>query len=424
MTVITTKRTTLFVVMLVLVILTSGAVAAQDDAPHPFLQLLGAIPDNPGALEDFSYVDFRAIVAGREGAPLVTNGEEWQAMREEDSLESQLWFAAFQAIYSGPSDLMQNIARPFEMRDAIGIDPYTIDRAVTYGLPPSAVAVIQGEFDTDAITAAYTARDYLENERSGFTLWCGNEECDGTRTNLASRNPADPFGGALGRQQPVLIAETLVASSADIERLELQAEALAGEAPTLADNADFRAIAEAITQDGLLRQMWFVNPVNITPDSSAVVGAIAENPESASEVATREAERAENAAPIPPYRLAAFADIATETEQIAVIALAYTDAEFAEGAGEILLDRMENYVSLRTQQPLTQMLEERGVTSIETEIYETDERAVLLILLRGTQVTAEPVDEELSRLASSSMLFRLLPTMYTQRDIGWLAWIP
>jgi hypothetical protein len=141
---------------------------------------------------------------------------------------------------------------------------------------------------------------------------------------------------------------------------------------------------------------------------------------SASEIATQQAQLEAEFKPLPPYRLIGLADTATETEQIALIALVYTNAEEASEAGEIIVQRIEDYVSLATQQPMSDLLQERGVTAVDTDIYENDERAVLLVQLRAPLPTAEPSDEGLPPV-SSSMVFSLLVNMYMSRDVGWLA---
>lgn len=418
-----TRLTRLIVVLFCL--LCTGTVFAQPEETHPFLQLLEIVPDEPAAHENFSYVDFRAVTEGREGAVTVTTGEQFEALNAGQSSERDLFWAAYFGISSGPADFLRNLRSLAEgMSEVTGIDPFSVERTLTYGTPPSVVDVYAGNFDAAQIAVAHSQRDYVENVVAGdWTLWCGNEECDGMEMDLRSRDPANPFGGSLGRQQSVLVGEDLVASSANTEQLESLAEAAAGNTDTLADNPNYRAAAEAITQEGLLRQTWFINPSLISPlTESAFMEALGSQmtPEQIKAIL---AELTENFEPIPQYNLLAIADTTTESEQTALVALVYNDADDAETASEELTRRIDTYVSLSTNAPLREMLEERGLTAVETAVYESDDRAVLLVQLRGTLAPAEP-EEGSSQLTSSSLIFNLLTRMIMQRDTGWLATMP
>jgi hypothetical protein len=224
----------------------------------------------------------------------------------------------------------------------------------------------------------------------------------------------------LGRRQPLFVTDALVASSPSTPRLVTQAQAIAGETNTLAQNDDYRSLAEAITQNGQLLQAWFISPLDIMPASASLVEALMRSGASAEEITNLQAELEAEFTPLPQYRLVSIADTASEGEQIALVALVYNNAEEASEAGEIIVQRIEDYVSLATQQPLSELLEDRGVMGLETEVVESDERAVLLVKLNAPIPSAEPVDEGLAPV-SSSMLFRLLINMYQQRDLGWLA---
>jgi hypothetical protein len=404
---------TIRVFPIVFVLLFSVA-QAQEDTSAPLIRLLGALPDNSAVTESLSYADYRAITAARPGAPLITTAEDWLAL--DGTSGEDAWFGAFLGLSSGPQDFVTStFTQPVEAREAIGFDPYTVERAISYGNPPEQVSILEGNFDEDLIGEAYAAREYEQNSLEGMTLWCGDDTCEGTRQDLPSRNPADPFGGNLGRRQPVLVGEDLIASSPSIERLQEQAQAIAGITPTLADNPDYRAVAEAITQDGTLLQAWFINPTDISPLSEILL-----LPDlSAEELEELSTELAARFVPLPQYDLVAFADTATETEQIAQVALVYESADQANEASDILQQRIASYESLVTQLPMQEMLEDRGLTSIETEVYEGDERSVLLVKLHAPLPGLEPSSDDPP--VSSSLLFRTLVDMYLRRDIGWLA---
>ena len=415
----TAIRNTARIFFLIFIGLLTYSIQAQQQET-PLLRLLNQIPDGEAAAETFSYVDYRAIVETRSGAPLITSADDWEALVSRDAKELSLWMAAFFGVASGPSDLLQNVREPLPMRDVTGIDLFAIERAFAYGMPPGEVWLLEGEFDTEAIANTHIERDYQEQTVVGVTLWCGNDDCDGSVMDLSSREPADPFGGRLGRRQPLFVTDSLVASSANTDRLVALAQAVAGETDSLAQNDNYLSLAEAITQKGRLLQAWFISPLDIMPASANLVNSLIGEELSADQIEALRAEMEAEFTPLPQYRLLGFADTVSDSEQIAIAALVYNDAEKASEAAEIVVQQIEDYVSLATQEPLSDMLEERGVTAVETSIYENDERAVLLVSLHAPLPAEEPIAEGLGPV-SSSLVFHLLINMYQQRDLGWLA---
>lgn len=417
-------RATRFLVLLFCVIGTGTTLAQSDETP-PLVDMLALIPDDAAVNENFSFVDYRAVTAAREGAATITSAEEFEALNADESLERDLFWAAYFGIRSGPSDFLSNLRVVAEgMLEVTGIDPFSIEQALTYGSPPGMVDVYAGEFNQAQIAALHSLRGFSQNTtEGGLTLWCGNEECDGMQMNIADRNPANPFGGNLGRQQSLLVGDDVVASSASTARLEQMAAAIAGNSPTLADNPDFAAAAEAITQEGLLLQAWFIHPAQIPALTESAMAQAFGSSLTADELKALIDQMTENYLSMPPYNLLVFADTATESEQIALVALVYHRVEDAEAAAEVLPQRIENYASIRTQAPLPEMLDERGVTAVETEVYDGAERAVVLVRLRAPLASSETIEDS-DRLTASSMVFNLISNMLFQRDTGWLAISP
>src|SRR5690606_28795459 len=74
-------------------------------------------------------------------------------------------------------------------------DRLAIDRALSYGVPPGMVMLIDVDYDADSIAAALGARDFEQRDVNGVTVW---HRYDDFQINLASREPADPFNGQLG----------------------------------------------------------------------------------------------------------------------------------------------------------------------------------------------------------------------------------
>ncbi|MCC6613738.1 MAG: hypothetical protein IT320_09690 [Anaerolineae bacterium] len=380
-----------WLILLALLLIVSP-LSAQD-AAQPLLDMLALIPDTPSARESIvSYVDFRAVETARPGALQPESWAEWDAAYGAESSAYGLWFAALMGVSSGPPTLLTTLLQAGTWPEMLGFDFFDVDRAIEYNQPPGMVQILNGDFDAEAITNAYEARDFSAEARGDLTLLCGSAGCDhGLELNPDQRDSANPFGGTLGRQEPLLIAPGYLVNSPAIEQIERHIALLAGETPALADDPGFRAAAEAAAREGLLIQAQLVDP--------ALFGAEGEATEA-----------------IPPYDLLLVADAATADEQVVTIGLVYTTAEDAQTAADALPGRIEGYTSLATNQPLTDLLAARDAT-YAVEIYEADEATLALVVLRAPLAGPDEVD---GSLVSSSLVYRLIIQMLYQRDLGWI----
>jgi hypothetical protein len=107
-----------------------------------------------------------------------------------------------------------------------------------------------------------------------------------------------------------------------------------GSYPSLAQAPEFRTLAEAIkAEEGELVQVQFFSPL--------AVGYIPDDP-----FAILSGEQDAQARPgpsLPPYSLAAMADMQTESEQVAFVALLYEESEAAELAAIELMRNLETF---------------------------------------------------------------------------------
>ncbi|MEO8393708.1 MAG: hypothetical protein ABI700_12025 [Chloroflexota bacterium] len=407
-------------VLLIVVMLAFGTAptfAQTTENESPLLRMLARIPDTSAAREYFSYIDYRALVAARPGVPEISSWEQFNTLIKSKSEESRLVLATLYGVQSGPSFFSQYLMLSEAMPKVVGFDDFTIERAVEFGNPPEQGDVLEGDFDAQAITDAHAQRDYLSSALNGLTLLCPTAGCDsGMRQNLLQRDEANPFGGNLGRSQPVLVGDRLVASSPSIFTVNAIAGAIADPSTSLADQPDFVAAAEAITASGTLIQTYFIAPSDVGSISSAFVTSRL----SAEQVKTLTAQLQADFVPVPAYNLVALADVATETEQQGLIALVYTTQAQAKAAAALFPKHLQDYTSLVTQQPFSDLLSDRGVTSIEASVYPGKDRSVMLLTLHSPLASnALPADGTAPQ--ASSLVYSLLVRAYMQRDLGWLA---
>lgn len=379
--------------------------AAQSD-DSPLLRMLARIPAAAAAHEYFSYVDYRAVFAARPGAPNITT---WQEFAAADGDERTALLGALSGVQSGPASFMHYLYQSGDTPEVVGFDIFAVDRAVEYGQQPETVTVLEGDFDADAVVAAHAARGYTASELGALTLLCSADGCDGMKLNLANRNLANPFGGDLGRSQPVLLGDRLIASSPSSAELDLAAAAINGNADSLASVPDYAAAVEAISAAGTPMQAYFINPSSIMPPSAALAGSVSDP----DQLKALLAELERTFVPVPPYNLLVIGDTATASEQIGLVALVYTNPADAEAAAALFPAQLTDTDSLTETRSFGEIFAARGVRAVETSVYPASAgRAVLLLTLRAPLATGD---------SAASDIFKVLVRSYATRNLSWLA---
>jgi hypothetical protein len=396
--------------MIMAVVPAAAQIVPSEDTP--VVRMLSHIPNTIEARTELSYVDYQAILAARPDVPKFNTFAEFEAAFRGEN--GNLVMATLNGIQSGPS-FLQYLLQSEDLPELLGFDFFDIAQAVSFGTPPAEVFIVQGDFDPAAVIAAHQARDFTQDELNDITLLCGAAGCEnGMVQNLMERNPANIFGGNLGRSQPTLVTDTWIATSPSIDMITEVAETDVER--SLAEQPDYRSAVEAVEANGTLLQSWFVLPSDVLPVSDMLaMGQLTEEQSEALEERLKE-----DFVPIPAWNLALLADVATETDQQAIVALVYTDHEDAEAAAAQFPARLLNATSMMTMQSFGEILADRGMTSAEVNIYpSTRERYAVLVTLHSplpSNVRAEDGYTE-----ASSLVYGILPRAFLTRDVAWLA---
>ncbi|MEP7292470.1 MAG: hypothetical protein ABI835_11840 [Chloroflexota bacterium] len=407
----------IFLLLTLALLLTFGMIAAsaQDD-DNPLLRMLARIPDTPAARTWLTYADYQALISARPGAPSIGSWDEFVRLNDQRTDESGFFISALMSIQSGPQFYTTNFMQGSEMADVVGFDLFEIERAAEYGEPPAQVTLLEGDFNAEAVRSAHEARDYTQTQMGDLSLLCPATGCDnGNQYEIANRILSNPFGGELGRSQPVLVGDQLIASSPDDQALNGVALAIAGDQNTLADDADYRAAVEAISANGTVLQAYFINPADVASLSAGIIPRLTQE-----QIDALREELEGDFAPLPQYNLLALADTVIGDEQQALVALVFSNSAAAEAAAALFPERLNHYISLAVNQPFEDILAGRGVTSVDTSIDESSSgRTTLLIRLHSPLPdTTIPEDD---RIPSISLPYSLLVRALLQRDLGWLA---
>ena len=346
------KRTLwIIVILLLLTLMPINGQEDTEDPPNYLFEMMASIPDSENSRVDFlSYIDYDAVEQARRTPISPINTTFFNLM---PAASTSLWFEARNRIVSGPAQMQTTLIAIEEMPDVVGLDYFAINRAISWGSPPSAGMMLGGEFDIEAVSQAHADRDYQANDFAGVTVWCGPNGCDsGFETNIENINPANIFDPRLGRAVPVLVMPGYLASSPDISVVEGVANATVDESDSLLDVWQYRTAAEAITDSetysGDLIQVNFLNPdpvsdVDLTLfEDRETYEEMVENGMGMGLVPEFRAEWLEYGE-LPPYLLSALVDRFDGENNQAIVALIYVNEEAAQTAATELANRLSNY---------------------------------------------------------------------------------
>lgn len=425
------------IVLLVMILSLLNSAAAQEDAPAeiPLLDMLSLVPNTlQSRVSEMYFNDRVAIVNAYEGALMPEDWAEFEGLNpdNEDPNDPRFGEVVWWRIYlnNSSSQLGRNITAGDEMEQVTGFDFFEVERELFYGTPPSTGVILEGGFDLESVREAYSALGLVEWSTEGAELWCPEAGCDtGLETNFDNLNRANPFGGDLGRRQPMVLGDGYLMSSADNTVVDAHIQTVNGSTPSLADVPEYAAGVEAMSSIGTLIQAMILDGeilLSVQQDSSLVSNVVAGVPIEQIRALIR--EQLEDFQELPVYSLMMLGDTATEDQHIGMVALVYGDAETAELAGDVIQNRLTNYESLRYARAMADILAERYLT-VETSVVESGDLAVLLVQL----VTPKATPEEIIAITDVSRdhgdlertfpgaAYRLLVDAVISRDMGWLS---
>ncbi|MBN1967216.1 MAG: hypothetical protein JW910_21360 [Anaerolineae bacterium] len=349
-------RTYLLVVLVVIGLLIPPGMTASGGPPiqaapeSDLLRLMRFIPDAPEYTEWVSYGDIAAWHTSWN-IPRLDNLDDLDAL---DRDPRAYWMfimprQTFPRDVLGAQYLMQSPMRPF-----YGFDLFNADRFISAGMPPVEVAVIEHNLDNAAIAAALTASGYeVKSEEPESTLYGFLED---NESALALRDTVPRVGltGALNRIALLDGGPMIIARATGLVTTALGAQR--GDTPSLADNVAFRAAALALEDPfladtgELVGAMLFDAAAFEFDDPFAVLGAHVTS-EQLEEL--RERYRLDEVIRLFSYQAVALATRHTEGATYLIVAAVFTPGTDAAHFAGVLGARMQDYVSLQTQQPLS-----------------------------------------------------------------------
>jgi hypothetical protein len=376
------NRIRLLLVLAVTLIAGIAPVAAQDAAlDNPLLEMLALVPNIPPSRESLSYVNYRALFQSRPGAPLLTSAEDFDRIMAERSDQRALLTSTFQGISAGPYWYSSTYPYADEMPEMVGFHLFDIEQAIEF--QNNIAVILKGNFENAAVTAALLRRGYTQSDLEGLTLLCPEGDCEnGWLADRQQPNHANPFGGSLGRNEVVLLGDGWIASSRDIDIVT----SIALIRSKLADAADYRAAAEAISAEGTVVQVKFVHPSDHAVWEYSLLDPRAILRDRQAAVAAAR----EIFVPIHSYYLLALAHTTTESEDRGIAALVYLRQDSAEYTAPILLERLNTFREFGSNRIWSEALAAYGVTATDAEIFPAStNRTVAMVIFHGVPPSSD-----------------------------------
>ncbi|MCU0465195.1 MAG: hypothetical protein MUF38_11570 [Anaerolineae bacterium] len=344
----------------------------ESETLPPLLMALSVVPDTPEVRTSpiiATFADYRASYALRGVEPAGAYAD----------MDNEALSAVFNSLSTtGVTSLAAYFAVLGEMPALTGFDFFEIDYALEFAQPPDMGAIIGGTFNLDTIVAAHEGRGYTveASDEAGLILLCGAEGCEsGAQMNFDNRNPANPFGGALGQSHPLAASGSLILSSPNFDQLTAMQSAQAGDVPSLAEDDVVQAIANLLYSRPTVGAVVLMDPLSLSIASPDITP-----------------EQIEALPALPSYGIVAVAYTADDTYEYSEILLTYASAEEAEGAVIALTERLapDGVVSSVTGAPLREMLDESGELVIEAV---SDEATGLYAARISIRVSIETADD-------------------------------
>ena len=414
----------LCIALLLLALLCSacGTKQSEPTSSTPLLAVLAGIPQDPiNQTDEFVYyVDYSAIESAYDATRPADAGAF--ATARDGDVPYKVWWV----VWRGLSGFLQEPWLVLEtMPEKVGFSALEVDQAIHFGTQPSQGLILSGRFDADAVRTAYQTNFGLApKDLDGKTVWCSAEDCaDGARSDPEYRSRENPFGGNLGQRQPMVIGDDLLMASADRELVLAHLGAAAGTLPDLADDPNYLAAVNAISKDADVVQAMLANPT--VAQRMAAKPLIDNRLPPEIRVAAQET-LLENFQELPPFDLLILADAVTEDEQIARLGIVYKDADSAELAAAILLDRLDSHYSIQQMRAVSEMLAERNVTDPRYYVHPDGRRAVLVLEFPAPKATSEEIIPMLDlryqgSATSPGLIYRLFQAMFFSDDTSWLS---
>lgn len=359
-----------------------AAPASADDAAGLFFPgLVNLLPDTPETSHSvpvFGYLDLKAL-AKASGLRVPASEDEYRTFSKAERLA---WSEAMRRVSVGPADVIAYPVligpRVSSAHDALGIDWFGIEAAITFWQPPSIVTAIVGEpefADPEKMDAALSARGFERDGFDGFAVW---HKLDDNALALGDKDPltsGDFLMGRIPRASRIAVTDGMVVHTTNWPALRAVTSTVSGAmpaSPVARLSMMLRETAEATTDAALLQATAFMlRDIGAAQDPATALSHLLGGPGMDVDAIRKAIAPPESGPRLPLYPMALLADMQAGQDQFAVIALPYPDKASAVAAAEVVAERLATW----TPRPDGLSLLEQIGGSVESHVVERDDIA-------------------------------------------------
>lgn len=363
----------------------------------PVLQMLALAPASKLTDTNFgwAYADYRALVAARPGAAKISTADEWLATQNNLSQADFLFGAAIGGVFPDDLQLGSHFASPKKMIKSIGVDPFSIERILYVTDPSHNTAILYGNFDPQQIKSSLEANKYTKQPQD-YALWCSVSGCEqGTNLDLDEIDIGNPFGGEIGRKQPIALISNIIFSSANYPTMQMIWSTYQNKQESLADTPDYRAAIEAISTHGTLLQAYF-DPKALELRSHDLLNY-------------RDSLKALSYLPV--YSLTVLAHEVADNKQLAILSLVYDTESDAQLAITALKKNLASFKSRQLKLTIAEEVQTLKGSVAAPEIYTSRiyNKSIVMFVLTGP-LESETIPLGKDAYERSGALYRYLVT--------------
>lgn len=398
------------ILLALLISLTFITASAQDAEPTAFMRAMALVPISAAYANSgfVSYADYHSGITAR-GFEIPEN---WAAFES-----GKTTFPVLVLPLGGPGELLSSlmVGGP-EYETLLGFDFFDIAQAVEYGMPPPRGQILIGDVDPESVTSAYSARGYTADTGDTGTLLCPESGCDrGFTIDLANRNPANPFGGNLGRNEFAFVADGLFLNSPDPVTLQSAVEAFGNPQNSLAALPEVQTVGRILAGYPFVNAVMLVDPLQLSLADPAALLAPGVPPDQLEAFLS-----GFSGEPLAPYALAALAATADDAGEYGLVLLTYDNADDAEAAADVIDTRLATMISMATNQPFSEVYGAVGTLEPAQVVHdETTGLSTVVVRLAGEPLSRENTDE--TSIQSDRQYLRFVRGLMN-RDLNWLVW--
>jgi hypothetical protein len=234
----------------------------------------------------------------------------------------------------------------------LGFNSIVLDRYMEAGYPPEVITVAEFSFDKDQIEDSLDELGYQSEKMD-----------DGTLYSIRDDYEWDPQAPLKTLQLPylnrILLSDgkMVIGSATDIV-MDAQ-DASAGDKRSLAENDDYLAVIHAL-EDEYLKDLGEMVGIILMSDSALNESL---NPAFLSTLPSQDEDFFDPR--LPEFELAAFVTFQKDDTTFLVLLLVFDEKMDAEKSADIVADRLKDYTSIATRQPIDEYLSFEKSTAID-----------------------------------------------------------